>query len=40
MAKIKVTCSNCGTEFYMEEWESKPCPNCGKVAVGPQSRRY
>ncbi len=38
MAVIKVKCSNCGKEFYMEERERKTCPNCGKVAVGPKAK--
>ena len=38
MAKIKVKCSKCGKEFYMEEWERKTCPKCGKVAVGPKAK--
>jgi len=38
MAKMKIKCSKCNKEFYMEEWERKTCPNCGKVAVVPKAR--
>ena len=37
MAQIKVKCG-CGKEFYMEDYENKPCPNCGKVARGPKAQ--
>lgn len=36
--RIEVTCSKCGRKFWMEDYESKPCPNCGKVAVGPKAK--
>ena len=38
MAKIKVKCSKCNKEFFMEEWEGKTCPKCGTVAVGPKAK--
>jgi len=38
MAKIRVKCSECGHEFYMEDYENKPCPECGRVAHGPKAR--
>lgn len=38
MAKIKVKCGSCGHEFYMEEWETKSCPKCGKVTRGPKAK--
>jgi len=38
MAKIKVKCGKCGHEFYMEEWETKSCPKCGKVTTGPKAK--
>ena len=38
MAKIKVKCPN-GHEFYMEDYERKACPKCGKVAVGPKAKQ-
>jgi rubrerythrin len=34
----KVTCSNCGHKFYMEDYERKTCPKCGKVTVGPKTK--
>jgi Zn finger protein HypA/HybF involved in hydrogenase expression len=39
VAKIKVRCSNCKHEFYMDEYENTPCPKCGLVARGPKSKR-
>lgn len=39
MASIKVKCSNCKHEFYMDEYERKTCPKCGKVAVGPKAKK-
>lgn len=38
MAKIKVKCGSCGHEFYMEDWETKSCPKCGKVTKGPKAK--
>jgi hypothetical protein len=38
MARIKVTCPNCGHQFWMEDYEKKACPKCGKVAIGPKSK--
>ena len=38
MTKIEVRCPNCGHKFWMEDYESKACPNCGKVAVGPKAK--
>jgi exosome complex RNA-binding protein Csl4 len=38
MAQIKVKCGSCGREFYMEDWEIKSCPNCGKVTKGPKAK--
>ena len=38
MSKIEVKCPNCGHKFWMEDYESKACPNCGKVAVGPKAK--
>ena len=37
MGKIKVKCPN-GHEFYIEEWEKKACPKCGKVVIGPKAK--
>ncbi|MCX8056799.1 MAG: hypothetical protein N3F03_04220 [Ignavibacteria bacterium] len=37
MSEIFVTCSECGTQFYMYDYEAKACPHCGKVARGPKS---
>ncbi|MGC9001236.1 hypothetical protein [Caldisericum sp.] len=39
MAKIKVTCPKCEHQFWMEDYESKACPNCGFVCVGPKVKR-
>lgn len=36
MAKIKVKCQE-GHEFYMEDYERRACPRCGKVVVGPKT---
>lgn len=36
MSKIEVKCGKCGRKFWMEDYESKACPNCGRVAVGPK----
>lgn len=38
MPKIKVKCNECKHEFWMEEWENKPCPKCGRVAKGPKAK--
>jgi DNA-directed RNA polymerase subunit RPC12/RpoP len=38
MAQIKVKCSRCGKEFYMQDYERKTCPGCGTVAVGPKAK--
>lgn len=38
MTKIKVTCPKCKYKFWMEDYESKACPKCGKVAVGPKAK--
>ena len=38
MSKIKVTCPKCKYKFWMEDYESKACPKCGKVAVGPKAK--
>ena len=38
MTKIEVTCPKCGHKFWMEDYESKACPNCGFVARGPKSK--
>jgi hypothetical protein len=37
MGKIKVKCPN-GHEFYIEEWEKKACPKCGRVVIGPKAK--
>ncbi len=37
MAKIKVKCPK-GHEFYMEKWERKACPKCGRVVIGPEAK--
>lgn len=37
MAKIKVKCPD-GHEFYMEDYERKACPKCGRVVVGPKAK--
>jgi hypothetical protein len=36
MATIKVKCPE-GHEFYMEDYERKACPQCGRVVVGPKA---
>ena len=38
MGKIKVKCNECKHEFWMEEWENKPCPKCGRVVKGPKTK--
>ncbi len=38
MAKIKIKCNDCKHEFWMEEWENKACPKCGRVAKGPKAK--
>lgn len=40
MAKIEVKCGNpkCGHKFWMEDYEKKTCPKCGKVAIGPKAK--
>jgi len=38
MAQIKVKCGSCGHNFYMEDWETKSCPKCGKVTRGPKAK--
>gem|GEM_PF-2574398 len=30
-----VTCSQCGTQVWMEDYERKSCPGCGTVIIGP-----
>lgn len=37
MAKIKVKCPE-GHEMYMEDYERKACPKCGRVVVGPKAK--
>lgn len=37
MAKIKVKCQE-GHEFYMEDYERKACPKCGRVVIGPKAK--
>lgn len=37
MASIKVQCSHCGHEFYMDEYKRVSCPRCGRVVVGPKA---
>jgi predicted RNA-binding Zn-ribbon protein involved in translation (DUF1610 family) len=37
MAKIKVKCSE-GHEFYMEDYERKACPECGRLVIGPKAK--
>ena len=37
MAEIKIKCGSCGHEFFMQDWETKSCPNCGKVTSGKGS---
>ncbi len=36
MTKKKVKCPN-GHEFYMEDYERKACPKCGRVVVGEKA---
>lgn len=38
MAKIEVKCTSCGKQFKIEDWETKACPRCGKVAKGPNAQ--
>lgn len=38
MAEIKVKCSNCKHEFWMDEWKKVSCPKCGKVIIGPKAK--
>lgn len=38
MSKIEVRCSKCGHKFWMEKYEKQTCPNCGKVAIGPEAK--
>lgn len=38
MSKIEVTCPKCKYKFWMDDYESKACPKCGKVAVGPKAK--
>ena len=38
MSKIKVTCQKCKNKFWMDDYESKACPKCGNVAVGPKAK--
>ena len=38
MAKIKVKCSKCGHEFYMDEYKNVSCPKCGAVIRGPKAK--
>jgi predicted RNA-binding Zn-ribbon protein involved in translation (DUF1610 family) len=38
MATEKVKCSHCGHEFYMQDYERKTCPNCGRVAIGSKAK--
>ena len=37
MSKIKVKCSE-GHEFYMEDYERKACPECGRLVIGPKAK--
>ena len=37
MAKIKVKCPD-GHEMYIEKWERKACPKCGRVVIGPEAK--
>lgn len=37
MGKIKIKCSECRHEFWMDERHNEPCPKCGKVARGPKA---
>src|SRR5437870_2693915 len=36
-AGIKVKCQE-GHELYMEDYERKACPKCGRVVVGPKAK--
>lgn len=36
MTKIEVTCPE-GHKFWMEDYERKACPKCGKVVIGPKA---
>jgi hypothetical protein len=37
VAKIEVTCPE-GHRFWMEDYERKACPKCGRVVIGPKAR--
>ena len=39
MANIKVKCSKCGHEFYMDEYKNVSCPKCGAVIKGPKAKQ-
>ena len=36
MTKIEVTCPE-GHKFWMEDYERKACPKCGKLVIGPKA---
>ena len=38
MAKVEVKCGSCGKKFYMEDYEIKSCPHCGKVTRGEKAK--
>jgi len=36
--RIEVTCPKCGHKFWMDDYESKACPKCGFVVIGPKAK--
>ena len=36
--RIEVTCPKCGHKFWMDDYESKACPSCGFVVIGPKAK--
>ena len=38
MTKIEVTCPE-GHKFWMEDTESKACPICGRLVIGPKAKK-
>lgn len=36
--RIEVTCPKCRHKFWMDDHESKACPKCGFVVIGPKAK--
>ena len=36
--RVQVTCPKCGYKFWMDDYESKACPRCGFLVIGPRAK--